>query len=98
MKIQALEPEARTLLTQALGQMMSDVSEEQYSAGWMMGLEEELPSCIRHRRETCTYLVDRELANLMQTIADALGHWAALSDDGDYYVPHVPTCDMEEDA
>lgn len=81
--------EQRQALIQALGQLMSDWSEEWYAAGWMSGLEDMLPTLIR---EIVTYPKSRSKSQLaearaMWEIAKKLGHWVKWADG--QYVPHL---------
>lgn len=87
-------------LLQHLGRLMSDVSEDCWSAGWMTGTEEIVPILARESVNTgmsaywgeCKISVD--LAKRLCRIADWLGCWASLSDDGELeYIRHIPECD-----
>jgi hypothetical protein len=75
--------------------MMSDWSEENWCAGWLIGLEENLPRLIRNVDDGETPIAEDLL--IMQEIADMLGHWAKLNEDAAFpeYVPHVPECDRD---
>jgi hypothetical protein len=74
-----------------LGQIMSDNSEKCYFAGWLIGLEEELPyACMdildgMDRAGLGQWgLISVQDAMLMTALANALGHWVDL-DNNPYY-------------
>lgn len=104
---ESLEPDARYYLTQALGAMMSDISEGQYCAGWLIKLEDILPfqllaACQRGEALDLPFhpdTLDLKVAQMMCAIADVLGHWAnrewypAEVGGGEQYVPYRPNTD-----
>ena len=83
-------------LTHVLGDLMSAVSEDCYCAGWMKGTEYLVPSlCQRvleiNRPQPWAYgELGPGMAAVLQTIADKLGHWVNLDDQGVGYVPFKP--------
>lgn len=95
-----METEARYHLTQALGYLMSDASEELYCAGWLGGLEDDLPYALLNDTapDAPTIMpwssVDDDARALMCAIAKGLGHWANWEgyERGDQYVPYMPKC------
>ena len=78
-----LEPDTRWHLTQALGLLMSDASEENFAAGWLRDWETMCPR----------YIVrgDCEHAETITTLVNMLGHWATYywDDTGECYIPFM---------
>ena len=83
-------------LTDLLGELMSAVSEDYYRAGWYEGTEYLVPALCRRVLE-----LDRPqpwahgelgpgMAAILQTIAEKLGHWANLDEQGVGYIPFNP--------
>lgn len=93
-----LEPDIRYHLTQALGLMMSDISEGQYCAGWLNGLENILPFQLMAAKEGLDLpyhpdTLSMPTIKLMLSMAEVLGHWAKWSEWDDVlgdtlYLPH----------
>lgn len=71
-----LDKDSRADLTQALGSLMSQISEQNIAARWPFGQEERLP------RELAgiagEYSFTDSQAGLILAIAAVLGHWAKL--------------------
>lgn len=88
-------------MLQHLGRLMSDVSEDCWSAGWLRGTEEIVPMLARESVNACmpTYWgegkISVDLARRLCRIADWLGCWVRVADeDGELeYVRHIPECD-----
>ncbi len=89
------------LLTQHLGQLMSETSEGCYSAGWLTRTEDAVPHlclCALATGEPQDWgfgAIDPEQAAEMVEIAAVLGHWAdyCMSTPcrlGDRYIPYSP--------
>ena len=98
-----LEPVIRIQLTQALGLMMSDISEGQYAAGWLGGLEDRLPYQLMAEASGGQVVqlpyepgetVPIAVARVMVGMATILGHWAKYEGDTDrgdmFFVPYTP--------
>jgi len=83
-------------LTDALGELMSAVSEDTHCAGWLVGTQYIVPAlCQRvlkiNRAQPWGFgELGPGMAAVMQTIADKLGHWANLDEQGKGYVPFDP--------
>lgn len=82
---------------QRLGEAMSDLSEEHWSAGWMSGTERTLPVLVRDilsrgPREYGMYELSVDEARKLQTLRDEAGAWATLSwaDNDIEYLPFDP--------
>jgi len=86
----------RHALVQQLGAAMSDISEDCYYAGWLGGAEYMLPELCRRALATgqTQYWghgqVAPEQARSLVGLADQIGSWADLDDDGIGYVPFQP--------
>jgi hypothetical protein len=86
----------RHKLTQELGGLMSAISEDCYRAGWLGGTEYSVPElCHRTSRTGVVHSwghgnISVELATRLIAIADRLGHWADLDEEGVGYVPFQP--------
>jgi|GEM_PF-1742864 len=80
----------------SLGQLMSDLSEDCYCAGWLIGTEYLVPELCRRAIETGAPQywghgeVSPEQARRLQDIADSVGHWANLDDEAKNYIPFDP--------
>ncbi len=91
-------------LTQILGDLISAISEDCYSAGWYRGSEYIVPAlCVRAtkllRPQPWAHgQVGDGLAEVLVAVSKKLGHWANLSDDGESYVPFDPWPTPEEYA
>lgn len=80
---------------------MSDISEDCWAAGWMMGTEEDLPRCARETVRagepvaSSGFYISLSEAEYLCRMADELGHWASLadSDAASDYEPYHPKCD-----
>ena len=89
-----METETRHHLTQALGIMMSDISQSHWCAGWLYGMEDNLPrDCYRVMgrpidKDELHFAVSEAEAAPVVLIADMLGHWATWNSDE--YLPYVP--------
>lgn len=91
MKPLELTPIERHALTQALGRLMSDWSEETHAAGWLVNLENDLPDdCTRIERGDAPRHYPHGFtpyeATMFVTLAQILGHWAMHEGDG--YIPY----------
>lgn len=74
-KLEEFQEAARPELVQCLAQLMSDISEFSYSAGWLMGLEYLLwPIVIGEEPHTSLLLGKDEVARL-QTLSALIGGW-----------------------
>lgn len=75
---------------------MSDVSEECYYAGWMLGTEYVVPELCRRALDSGEPQpwgdgeVTPEQARELTELADRLGSWADLEEQGIGYVQHDP--------
>ena len=94
-----MEGNLRMALTQALGEVMSTVSEFTWAAGWYSGIEEKLPPVVRRMRfrqkAEAPWLITPMQTQTMLTIADRLGHWAKYDSYYDCFMPFVPQSDIE---
>lgn len=104
---QGLEPDVRYHLTQALGLMMAVISEGQYAAEWLYGLEDNLPFELLAQAQGGAVVelpfdrgtVQTPIARVMVGMATILGHWAnyegypAEEGGGEQYVPYRPDPD-----
>jgi hypothetical protein len=67
---------------QALSDLMSDMSERAWCAGWMDGLEYALWEAVIGRRKTYGLLTFTELeVQQLRSLADKCGGWIVWSDD-----------------
>jgi hypothetical protein len=88
--------ETRAALTQALGQLMADVSRACWGVDWMAGTEQVLPVLCEDVLEADLaftrdgWTVDLETARACVTLAQRLGHWVTRAPDGDGFVPYTP--------
>lgn len=71
-------------LTQALGLVMSEASEDMWRATWMGNWENDAPQ-LASKGEIIH-------ADTMNGLAALLGHWAKYHYDanGEYYMPYIP--------
>lgn len=80
----------------ALGDAMSEVSEECWNAGWLDGTEHMLPELCRRASESGTDqrwgrgTITPSRARELQGLARRAGTWAALDEQGIGYVPFEP--------
>lgn len=78
-------------LMSALYRLMAAWSEDHYAAGWMSGLEDDLPfevkKIINQTERNCGYLE----ANALWAVASLLGHW--MNYEGEPYTPNGFTFD-----
>jgi len=88
--------ETRHAVLQRLGNAMSDISEECWSAGWLGGTEYYVPELCRRAAETGRpqrwgpgTITPVQALGLVY-LAEQLGHWADLDDAGVGYVPRQP--------
>jgi hypothetical protein len=84
----------RDVIVQVLGALMSELSEDHYCAGWMMGLEEDLPRLCRDvlsgtPRTYGMHEITREKAETLTYLAGKAGSWATLG-NGYLYEPYSP--------
>lgn len=83
-------------MTQALGEMMSSISESAYAAHWYSGIEDTLPPAARKMQTRCyagsrfAWDMTPAQAKAMRGIADYLGHWARYDGEHDCFMPYVP--------
>lgn len=91
-----MDEAARHTLLQHLGAAMSDISEACYYAGWLRGAEYMVPELCRRAIESGQPQqwghgqVTPEQALDLIALAEQLGSWACLDDDGIAYVPFQP--------
>lgn len=88
----------RQLITQAMGELMTSISERCVSSGWPDNWQDELPSVcyeINTTRSLSTqwglYELHLEEAQVLIGLAEALGHWVTLADVKDnrnIYAPY----------
>lgn len=78
---------------QMLGDFMSQISEDIWSAGWMGALEDIIPAAVadvlsgKKERD----IVTLEQAKQLKALADYLGHWVEYNmGDGPTYIPYTP--------
>jgi len=64
-----------------IGQLISELSEEIYAAGWLGGIEEELWRLSDTTSLTLPNRMDREEINELRRLADKLGYWATWDDN-----------------
>lgn len=71
-----------------LAQLMSDISERCYAAGWEHGTEKVLWSAVRDgpRKWGRDFISAKDIANL-QRLSEAANGWIVFSDDGPKFVP-----------
>lgn len=83
-KVYPFDSEAIWYLTQALGLIMSEASEDMWRANWMSNAENIIPEMAA--KDEIIH------AKTMLTLANLLGHWARYHFDGEreYYMPHLP--------
>jgi hypothetical protein len=91
-----MDDATRPGLLRLLGQEMSDISEDCYCAGWLGGTEYFVPEICRRALESGRSQiwghgeVTPARAKELTLLADQLGCWADLDEDGIGYVPHQP--------
>ena len=87
-----------TLAQSELAELMSDISEDQYCAGWLRGLEYELWALL-HRGDSEKNIAfgkthPRDIRRLRQLSAVTRG-WIVWSDHGEPYRKHIPLGEWE---
>jgi hypothetical protein len=91
-----MDDATRHALLQLLGNAISDISEECYCAGWMIGTEYFVPELCRRAEATGQTQfwghgeVTPEQARGLVALAEIVGSWANLNQAGVRYVPHNP--------
>lgn len=91
-----LNADERKALTNQLGKMMSDISEDCYYAGWLGGTEYLVPELCRRASSSGDSQpwghseVTPQNAAVLMEIARQLGHWADLDEPGIAFEPHDP--------
>ena len=91
-----MDDATRHSLVQLLGQLMSDISEDCYCAGWLGGTEYFVPELCRRAVETGQTQrwghgeVTPEQARGMIHIAEQIGCWADLDEPGSGYTSFNP--------
>lgn len=89
-KLCGLEPDTRYKLTQALGEIMSECSEELFSAGWLIDFENLLPEMVEGEHLGESLSVEN---NAIKALFGILGHWAKWEYNErthqTYYIPHI---------
>jgi hypothetical protein len=89
-------PETRKKLIEELGRRMNHLSETAYCAGWMHGLEEQVPALCDQAVKTGKIqpfggtVVCPGLAARLLAMRDKLGHWVVPAVKGGYE-PYVPS-------
>ena len=87
-----------TLAQTELAQLMSDISEEQYFAGWLSGLEYDLWALLQHDDPDHTGAFrgthPRDIRRLRELSA-VTGGWIVWSDHADRDIEHVPMSQWE---
>jgi hypothetical protein len=89
-----MDDATRTAVLQLLGQAMSEVSEECWSAGWLGGTEDAIPILCHRAIESGQPqrwgggAITVEQARGMSFLAEQLGCWANLDDAGVRFVAH----------
>ena len=83
-------------LIQRLGDLMSQVSEQCYCAGWLGGTEYLVPELCRRALASARSqpwghsVVTPALARTLHDIAEQLGHWVDTDETSVGYVPFSP--------
>ena len=91
-----MDEPTRHAVLQLLGQAMSDISEECWSAGWLGGTEHHVPELCRRAVETGKPQrwgpgeVTLGRARALLYLAEQLGCWADLDELGVGYLPFNP--------
>jgi len=93
-----MDERTRKALIIALGQMMSNVSENCWCAGWLVDLEEELPIlCEKALKTKQPQRFGRDHitvgdAEIITALVDLLGHWVILDSGSGRqgYKPYTP--------
>jgi len=86
----------RADLTRRLGELISQVSEDCYCAGWLGGAEYSVPELCRRalasgRSQPWGHgVVTPALAKTLCDLADQLGHWVDTDEASVGYVPFSP--------
>ncbi len=86
----------REILIDMLGDLMSNVSEECYSAGWYDGSEYLIPALCEKALKIGTPRpwahgeVTPENASLLVAISERIGSWVNLNESGNEYVAFDP--------
>jgi ribosomal protein S18 acetylase RimI-like enzyme len=87
-----------TLAQSELAQLMSDISEDQYCAFWLSGLEYQLWALLHHddaeKNIAFGKTHSRDVRRLRQ-LSSVVGGWIVWSDDGEPYRKFVPICEWE---
>jgi hypothetical protein len=76
----------REILREHMTRTMSDISEEHYAAGWMIGLETVLWNAIQRLPEPTDYgmgTIDVKRLQHLKEVSDLLGEWT----DGKRFIP-----------
>lgn len=77
---------------EALYQLMSDISEDCYCAGWMMGLELAIWGALQDGDRTYGMgEMDAEQLEQCRTLANEIDGWIVWVDDDD--IPGLPSCE-----
>lgn len=96
------DPSVITQLTrdeaiQMMGDIMSEISERCYCAGWMDGTEEVVPQLVAEALSTgqdqgwCMNELRLHEAKHLKALNDYLGHWVDFNmGDGPTYIPYTP--------
>lgn len=76
-------------MTDVLGTLMSNYSEEYWRSTWDVEAAERIPAICRGKGD------DASLQELeMIIIAEMLGHWANYDPDTETYIPYTPACEI----
>lgn len=79
-----------------LGKLMSECSEECWSAAWLLGTEKQLPSLVDQvldTRESATWghgMIDYETALSLRGLKNILGNWVVYNFESDSYSLNSP--------
>jgi hypothetical protein len=92
----SLSSEQRNLLTEVLGQVMSDCSQSCWHAGWLLDTEKEVPILVERVVKTQQPedwghgVIDLPTAMTLKGLSLLLGHWAAYDAEKDRYIAYTP--------
>lgn len=83
---------------QALANLMSDISEDAYCAGWMMGLEFDLWRLLHSNppRPYGMINISDNSMKMLKELSDHVGGWIVVSNDQDHDYDFVPLHEWEQ--
>lgn len=77
----------------ALAELMSQISEAGFSAGWMMGLEYDLWTALKGgSRKYGHYIITQDDINQLQSLANQCGCWIVFDDEHEETAVELKTC------